>query len=179
MSVFSIDSSVLSDLVLGNSNLLRQGRELVAGLSDEDYAEADPPVFTSSAGAHLRHVLDHYDSILEGARCGRVDYYERKRDPATETDRAVALARIGSTDKGLTALLGSERGDLLLRVSAEDADATIPTTLARELHFALSHTVHHYALIALACRHRGRALPDDFGVASSTLAHRRKLSVQG
>jgi hypothetical protein len=44
--------------------------------------------------------------------------------------------------------------------------------MARELEFLLSHTVHHYAIVAILCRLQGIAVDDGFGVAPSTLRHR-------
>lgn len=38
----------------------------------------------------------------------------------------------------------------------------------------LSHAVHHYALIAVIGRRRDRPVDEDFGVAPSTLKHRRR-----
>jgi hypothetical protein len=47
------------------------------------------------------------------------------------------------------------------------------STAARELQFLVSHTVHHYALIAFILRANGIDPGADFGVAPSTLAHRK------
>jgi hypothetical protein len=41
----------------------------------------------------------------------------------------------------------------------------------RELQFLLSHTVHHYALMALILRLQGFNPAAEFGVAPSTLQH--------
>jgi hypothetical protein len=46
----------------------------------------------------------------------------------------------------------------------------------RELQFLLSHTVHHYALIAMICRQYGVGVEEDFGVAPSTLKYRRQMA---
>ena len=51
-----------------------------------------------------------------------------------------------------------------------------PSTVRRELIFLVSHTVHHYALIAVMLRHQAVGLPADFGVAPSTLRHQRRLA---
>ncbi len=45
------------------------------------------------------------------------------------------------------------------------------SSLRRELHFLLSHTVHHYALIAMILARHGVEVEPDFGVAPSTLRH--------
>jgi hypothetical protein len=56
----------------------------------------------------------------------------------------------------------------VLRVR-QDSSVWAASSLARELQFTLSHTVHHYALIALILRLQGFAPPADFGVAPATL----------
>jgi hypothetical protein len=45
------------------------------------------------------------------------------------------------------------------------------SALGRELVVLLSHTIPHYALIAVLLRARGSEPPAAFGVAPSTLAH--------
>jgi uncharacterized damage-inducible protein DinB len=42
------------------------------------------------------------------------------------------------------------------------------STLAREVLFVISHTVHHQALIAVLLAAAGRTVPDTFGLAPST-----------
>jgi hypothetical protein len=52
------------------------------------------------------------------------------------------------------------------------------STARRELRFLLSHTIHHYALIALSLGTRGFEIPEalsGFGVAPSTLRHRKQV----
>ena len=46
-----------------------------------------------------------------------------------------------------------------------------PSTIERELKFLVSHTVHHYAIIALQLRHQGVEPGPEFGVAPSTLRY--------
>lgn len=163
-------------IVGGNAALLSQARALVGSMEPSRYASPEPPAFPSSIGAHLRHVLDHYDAVFGGAASGRIDYYERPRDRQTETDPDVAMLRIdGTIDRLASAGNGGEPEDrpLELRISAEDPEAVIPTSFGRELHFAMSHTLHHFALVATLCRYFGYPVPEDFGVAPSTLVHRR------
>jgi hypothetical protein len=45
------------------------------------------------------------------------------------------------------------------------------STVRRELQFLLSHTVHHFALIAVLLERFEIAVPDDFGIAPSTLRY--------
>jgi hypothetical protein len=53
----------------------------------------------------------------------------------------------------------------------QDAACWGRSSAERELQFLLSHTVHHYALIALMLRTQGYEPGAEFGVAPSTLAY--------
>jgi hypothetical protein len=43
--------------------------------------------------------------------------------------------------------------------------------------FAVSHAIHHHALIAMLCGIRAIPVPEDFGIAPSTIAHHKDLTV--
>ena len=47
------------------------------------------------------------------------------------------------------------------------------TSLPRELHFTMMHSVHHFAMISAELIARGVPCRGDFGLAPSTLAWRR------
>jgi len=153
-----------------NIALLEQGLEFLRRVSPAVYRHR--PLGRSSVGAQYRHVLDHYRAVLDGVEDGWIDYDHRRRDVEVETDRDVAA---GDT-RGLIARLGGLRGatsDAPLTVVAA-CSANLPgepqlSSLGRELHFLVSHTVHHYAIIKLLLD-EADAVPTDFGVAPSTLA---------
>ena len=162
-------------LVAGCVGALEQGLALLERLDARLYADAAGLPVRSGVGSHLRHCLDFYQSLVEGVRKGRVDYTRRGRNALVARDRAHAAAKIEKTVEELRAL-ANLRGDTPLMVCAEDADASnagawCASTLARELQFLLSHTVHHYALVALILRLQGFEPGEEFGVAPSTLAH--------
>ncbi len=50
------------------------------------------------------------------------------------------------------------------------------STVGRELQFLVSHTVHHFAIIAVMHSSQGIELPPDFGIAPSTLKYQRQLA---
>ena len=54
-------------------------------------------------------------------------------------------------------------------VGMEGERVLAESTLERELQFLLNHGLHHFALIAVGLRLRGRAVPTDFGLAPSTV----------
>ncbi len=146
---------------------------LLARLEPGDYTHQQ--VGADPIGRHVRHVLEHYESLLQCSG-GRIDYETRARDPEVETDPRVASERIARLRERLAALPETQ-GPASVRVrytSADDkrAPCEIESTLERECHFVLSHTVHHMALIALLAQWHGRGLPAGFGVAGSTLRYR-------
>jgi len=149
---------------------------LVQGLSVDEFSQ--PCALGDAIGTHVRHVIEHYDGLLAGSG-GPVDYENRARDPDLEHDPAAAVERINRIRATLERM---PRGDGALEIVYTPADAdeqerrTIGSSFARELHFLLSHTVHHMALIALLARQRGHAVPPGFGVARSTLRHRAAVA---
>ena len=170
-------------LARANALVLRQGASLLARLDVEQFAEAPRlaglpetarAAFARGAvGAHVRHVLDHYESFLHGLESGRVDYDRREREREVERDPALARERLETCARRLEAL-GRSEPDRPLVVRTECAPGRSregASSLGRELQFLASHTVHHYALIAVLVRLWGVAPDDDFGVAPSTLAY--------
>jgi len=156
--------------------LLEQGAELASELEVEAFAHASPLAPGGSVGAHLRHVGDFVRAFLRDLGTGRIDYDRRERDERAETDAARARHELLRLAQALRSV-ASQAGDRLLEVRSE-ACVCGPdwqrSTVARELGTLLSHTVHHYALIAILLRGRGLEPAPGFGVAPSTLAHWRE-----
>jgi len=163
-----------TDILDDNLALLRQGLRLIERLDPALYAGRDEPP-GRGVGAQVRHTLDHYTSLLAGVGSRVIDYDLRERDARLETSADAAMMRIVELMDQLAKL---ERAGLdlpaVLRAGAdEDPDGfeTSPSSLRRELHFLLSHTVHHYALIAMILARHDVEVDSDFGVAPSTLRH--------
>ena len=52
------------------------------------------------------------------------------------------------------------------------------STLARELVYCIAHAIHHYALISVMARLMEVKLPENFGVAPSTVAHQKATAAK-
>jgi uncharacterized damage-inducible protein DinB len=165
----------LPALVADNVLLLERCAELIDTLPPELYGERDDRCLGGSIGAHVRHCLEHYGSFLAGLDAGQVDYEARARDRRLAEEPAGATAALRRTAALLARGLTFARMDRPLAVLAEgdasDGQATA-SSIARELGFLLSHTIHHCALIAVLMRLRGLETPDGFGLAPATLRHR-------
>jgi hypothetical protein len=157
-------------LVDVNLKLLDDAACVVSSLHDRTYTE--PTLGGQRVGAQLRHVIEFYESFLDGLTGPSIDYDARKRDVSIEQSRSAALARIESLKRRLSVLEWGD-GDIPLRVVAEDApEYSMWSTVCRELQALRSHTIHHFAVIAMALHAWGIAVDPDFGVAPSTLATR-------
>lgn len=166
-----------ADLLAANLQVLQQGAELLRQVNDEQYTLTAAPLFAYGVGSHVRHCLDSYACFLRGLPNGRIDYDQRERDELTAQDRLHACARIELTLSLLQELL-TRNAPAELNVR-QDGLVWARSSIARELQFLLSHTVHHYALIALILRLQGFHPAAEFGVAPSTLQHwQRAASIQ-
>lgn len=170
-----------------NQAFLGQALALLESLPAGIYAERPAHFERGGVGAHLRHVLDHYDAFLDGLENGRIDYDARERDPATESDIAVACARLRQTSARLATACA--RPDLVaggaeyrLEVAMDlggrpnGNPSSSVSSLGRELQYLVAHTVHHFALMAVALRFAGHEPGPDFGVAPSTLRHEEEVN---
>jgi uncharacterized damage-inducible protein DinB len=162
-------------LLSDNVRLLEQGVALLESLDDALFAKAEPLVSESGIGSHVRHCVDYYRCFLGGLAGGRVDFDRRERDVRIETDRAHALERLSRLVGELARVADAAEQELRVKMdSGLEDEANAPwssSSVERELHFLMSHTVHHFALIAVILRANGVVPPDDFGVAPSTLRY--------
>jgi hypothetical protein len=71
------DPTVATDLCQFNREVVAQATALVLGHAVGNEASYDGPV-----GAHLRHVIEHYDALRTPLIDGTVDYDRRPRGPA-------------------------------------------------------------------------------------------------
>jgi hypothetical protein len=154
---------------------LKQGEHLLRNLDEETYRRKVPVAFNASIGGHYRHCLDHFLSVFESLGGPVVDYDNRKRDARIECSRLFAL-NVTRDLLGRVKVLRPEvlEKSILVRCKVSYASAEsplVPTTVGREAMYAVTHAVHHYALMGVICGLQGVALPEGFGVAPSTLKH--------
>lgn len=160
-------------LAAANLAALEEGADLVRRLDDA--------TFRAGIGPQLRHCLDFHAAFVRGLEAGRVDYDQRERSGAVESSRPFALARFREVEFELQRVELADAGrPLLVRAEAASLPLSVPSwspsSVIRELQFLLSHTVHHYALVAQMLRARGRDPGAGFGVAPSTSRHHATLA---
>src|SRR5258708_40320826 len=64
-----------------------------------------------------------------------------------------------------------EGWELAVRMENADEDVYLISSVGRELQALSSHTIHHFALIAITLRLQGFDVDPDFGMSPSTLRY--------
>jgi hypothetical protein len=166
----------LAALIEMNVRWLRQALRLLERLDDRTYATTPGGFAPHRAGAHLRHILEFYQCFLEGQDSSHIDYDARRRETAIERSREAASAAIRSIIRALHTKI-ELRQERIIWVRMEDAESTnvrevfMESSISRELQVLSSHTVHHFALIAITLLGHGVPMEPEFGMAPSTLRH--------
>ncbi len=167
-----------NQLLAALDEVLEQGESLLRGLSDAEYAGAPPDASSASVGAHYRHSLEHFKILLESVAGTEIDYDQRERDARLEHERLFALqvTRDFRHAARFLATLAPDRAiEARYKISyAGSGSCAAPSTVGREIMYAVSHAIHHYALIGLICGMRKISVPDNFGVAPSTIEYQKQ-----
>lgn len=169
-----MDSELLSSL----EEVLAEGERLLQGLSDSQYAATVAEAEGASIGAHYRHSLEHFRLVFEALHQAEIDYDRRARDPALEQDRLLALSLTRDLRHAARFLHASQLErpiEARCQTSYHHAGTqSAVSSFGREVMYAISHAMHHYALIAVICALRRISVPPNFGMAPSTLRYQRQ-----
>lgn len=155
--------------------IVNQAIDLLDGMSVGEYQKKLPPHFPSSIGAHMRHIIDHFSALVNGFEQGHVNYNLRTRESQVEQLPKAATEALSNIVHWLNEV-NEGLLDRQLSVTTEidvshTQSTTCQSTLSRELVFASSHAIHHYALIRIMCSMQNRNIPEFFGYAPATIMH--------
>ncbi len=152
--------------------ILSQLEEVVDQLNNDLYCNTMEVFSGASIGQHIRHILEFYTCIIEQKDAGELCYDTRKRDVALEENKTTALNFIQRIKQELKSF--SEDKNLVLISTLQDTEIITPSSLSREMLYALEHAVHHMAIIkiGLLIGCPKILIPKNFGVADSTIQYR-------
>jgi uncharacterized damage-inducible protein DinB len=169
---YGLDSTAAASAALTRS--LDELADLLEATTDDTYLWKPDGGVSGSIGAHVRHVLDHVRALVERPMPRTVTYDRRQRDTSIEHNRPDGIAALRRTACRLRGELDAPHDDMLVLealVERGQPPVAVTTSLARELVFALQHTIHHQAIIAVLLHGIGIAAPAQFGYAPSTPAN--------
>ncbi len=153
--------------------------QLAAGLQQltpDEYIKPCKALFSNTIGQHVRHIIESYLCLEKGYYSGLINYEKRERSLLIETDKTVAENLLIEIKNNLD----KENKELKLQVIYDDtADEPIiiSTNYFREVAYNIEHTIHHMALIRVGINETTNILlPENFGVASSTIKYRKQCA---
>lgn len=166
-------------LIVAAGEVLAQGLALLE-IVDERYSVVAANPFDASVGQHYRHVLEHFQCLLQGSASGEVNYDSRRRNPRIETETAYASASTREVLRQIESWTETKLQQRCTTISSvayhSDAPSSIPSNLGRELAYCIGHAIHHYAIIRLLCSQLDAQVPAEFGFAPSTLKYQSKMA---
>lgn len=154
-------------------DLLKQLSGILDKLNDKQYNSALELLSNSSIGAHVRHTLEFFICLIEGAESETINYDTRKRDTLLETDRLTAIKAIDVLSTKIKTLKTDRRVILESETGSNLIMSKMESSIGRELWYTIEHAVHHMAIIKIGIKSIDTSFrfPDNFGVASSTIRY--------
>lgn len=150
----------------------------IDSIDDDIYQQYSRPLFDSSIGQHLRHILDIYQALIRNKHDDIIDYDIRLRGIPLETDRCDALITLNAIRTWLTHLTPEDMSRCIIINTeiaiSEQHSALFHTSFGRELFFASNHAIHHLALMVALAKVLGCQVSNDYGVAPATATYIRE-----
>jgi hypothetical protein len=161
------------------SDALTQIRYIIDQLTEEQYTLKLPILNHNSIGQHVRHVLEFYICLSYGIKSGRVDYDKRLRNLSIENDPNYANIILDQLSS-IFCHQNIEDKSIINVIELNGAEVLSDSSVSRELVYLIEHSIHHYAIIAIALRNEFRhvEIPSDFGVAYSTTRHKNNVETR-
>lgn len=158
------------------NNVFVQLAETIKQLSPQQYSQPCANLVNNTIGQHVRHIIELFQCLEKGYPDSYVNYEKRKRDVTIETNKDLALQLLQDIHSNLS----RPDKELVLQASYDDHSTepiSIKTNYYREIAYNLEHTIHHMALIRVGINEVAEiAIPENFGVASSTVKHRKECA---
>ncbi|WP_420582682.1 DinB family protein [Reichenbachiella sp.] len=165
------------DIIPASHKILDQLTYLLENLTNDEYSKSLLILHDNSIGQHVRHSLEFYTCLMNGRPHGLVNYDERERDVFLESNTLEALTIVANLKGALNEIKRNQPLKLLQQGYAVDSNEKneVESNLYRELIYNIEHAVHHMALMKIGLRELkpDLELPNDFGVASSTIKFRQ------
>jgi len=158
--------------------VLEQLTAVTRQLSPDDFVQPSAALNQSTVGQHLRHTLEFFLCLERGLPQRLVNYDLREHNELIQNSKEVALAEITRVSEFLCQ--PREDFSLSMQVSYDRNNErwiTVESSYCRELIYTIEHAVHHMALMKVAIREVAPyvRIPEDFGIAVSTLRHQESV----
>ena len=174
--------------IAGSVESLDQIMTFIEGLTTTEYQYIATPLFNSSIGQHLRHIVDLYLALMKSSsaenskHCSpdicNINYDIRRRGAYVETDKNTGLAELSNIRQWLKSVAERDLSkDALVstEVSLTSQQSEVfKSSFGRELCFASSHLTHHLAIMAAIAKVSGKNVDPYLGLAPATATFTRE-----
>ncbi|TGM00550.1 hypothetical protein EHQ76_11990 [Leptospira barantonii] len=155
--------------------------DLLSIIEEIEYSKEITQLKGSSIGKHVRHCIEVLENLADGIEVSSVSYDQRKRNPLYETSPLAAREKIFELLGKLERIDENKIIELIYLVDPNSGlEGKTLSNLKREFLYVQEHTIHHMAIIKLyaECFLTNVSLPEEFGVALSTLQFQKKIGVR-
>lgn len=158
---------------------LNEIKNVLIQLTNDQYTFQSTTLFGATIGQHVRHILEFYQSALNGFETKVVNYDNRERNLLIETDTKTAIQVIDEICSKL------KEGNIDIQMilegnfcAEEEKQIKIETSFLRELAYCLEHSIHHQALIKVGLLEVKclNFIDDTFGLAPATIRYRKQCA---
>lgn len=168
----------MNTFIQGHLESFDQLMHFIESLDEADYQHIAKPWFSSSIGQHLRHIVDLYLALVNGAEFDSIDYDTKRRGSPIETARDSGLSELMKIRAWLCQI-SSEAMDQEISISTETAlsfqhSECFKSSFGRELCFASSHLIHHLAIMGAIAKMAGVSVDPALGLAPATATYTRE-----
>jgi len=158
-------------------SVLSQLSKVISQLNADDYSHPIVRLGNSTIGQHVRHTIEFFICMKDGMNTGIINYDSRSRDLILEESPDAALSAIRS----ILDYLKSSDNNTILNLEVDygmdgHSVQTLRTNFDRELAYNIEHAIHHMAILKIGIKEISpdTKIPDNFGIAVSTLRHRKE-----
>lgn len=166
------------NLKIACRNILDQVGKIIEQIDNAEFTKPSVNLNGATLGQHFRHAIEFFQCLEIASRDGQVCYDNRSHDIRIESDKHIALKAINAIEEFIDSVHLEQ--SLSLEISyakSGDDSVTLPTNMSREIVYNIEHLVHHMALVKIGIKELCPqiALPEDFGVAVSTIKYHNSL----
>ena len=158
-------------MIISQLEIIEQAKWILSRLSNKQYTHIAKPLFDNSAGAHIRHIIDHYLALMH-KQDNLVDYNIRHRFSDVERSVSSAVQQLEEISSWLNNIEESTLNIPLKVLSdisvAKQQGFVTRSTFGRELVFVSQHAVHHFFTLKLILKVQGIDLGAEVGLAPAT-----------
>ena len=164
-------------VVESSKHCLIQLKDFLAQLTPAEYEQKLDILSGSTIGMHNRHIIEFFQCLIKGLLSSEMDYDARERSLLQETNLLYAIACIDNALIDLSMIQEDKEIKLLSAIGLNDSKEIINSSINRELLYVVEHTIHHMAIIKMACKVSFPKInfDEDFGVAYSTIKYRKSV----